>query len=88
MKVAEETASVPSVRSLEESPIVTSSVGSESRTIAKVAAPDGSEVDPLIALTVIPAVSSSVFVTDTSPAFRPSYAGSVEFAAAVMIEYA
>ena len=52
-----------------EMPMVTSAVGSESRTTVKVAVAPASVVLPLMAVTVIPAVSLSVLVTETSAAF-------------------
>ena len=58
---------VPSVVSLEESPIVTSAVGSLSRTTVNWDVPLPSVVTrPDAGVTVTPAVSSSVFVTETS----------------------
>ncbi len=66
---------VPSVVSLEESAIVTFAVGSLSRTTVKVSVPPASVVtSPLVGETVIPATlaSLSVFVAETSIAFKPS----------------
>ena len=62
---------VPSVVSPDEMPMVTSAVGWLFKTTVNVAVPPASVVFPLIAETVMPAVSLSVFVTDTSAAFRP-----------------
>ncbi len=66
---------VPSVVSLEEIAIVTFAVGWLSRTTVKVSVPPASVVtSPLVGETVIPAAlaSSSVFVAETSVAFKPS----------------
>ena len=57
---------VPSPVSVEESPTVTFATGSDVNTIVNVAFPPPSVVSPDIALTVIPAVSSSTFTTVTS----------------------
>ena len=82
-------ATVPSVRSLDESPIVTFAVGWLSRTTVKAAVPPPSVVvKPDVGITVIPAVSSSVFVTPTSDAFIPLKLPSVLVAAAVTMVYA
>ena len=55
---------VPSVRSELARPIVTSAAGMLFRTTVKFALPPASVVtSPLVGLTVIPAVSSSVLVT-------------------------
>ena len=63
---------VPSVTSFEIKPIVTSAVGCEVRTTVKVAVPPASlVVSPDVGVTVMPAVSLSRLVTDTSDAFRP-----------------
>ncbi len=63
---------MPSVVSLDDRPIVTFAVGWVFSTIVKVAVPPASVVTkPLVGLTVIPAVSLSVLVTDTSAAFKP-----------------
>ncbi len=65
-------ATVPSAVLSEESAIVTSAVGSVLSTTVKVAVPPASVVlNPDVGVTVIPAVSSSVFSTDTSAAFIP-----------------
>ena len=58
VNVTDAGATVPSVVSSEESAIVTSAVGSVFSTTVKVAVPPDSVVSPLIAETVIPAVSS------------------------------
>ena len=72
VKVREAGATVPSVRSLEESPIVTFAVGWVSSTTVKVAVPpDSVVVRPDVGATVNPAVSLSVFVTATSAALKP-----------------
>src|SRR5258706_13123220 len=64
-------ATVPSVRALDDNPIVTFTKGWLVRTIVNVAVPPASVVvSPDVGLTVIPATSLSVFVTDTSYAFR------------------
>ena len=86
VKVTEAGETAPSLVSEEVTEIVTSSLGSESRTIVKVACVPVSLVFPLIALTDTPLVSSSVFVTDTSFGFWPLYAGSADVAGAVTIE--
>ena len=57
---------VPSEASPELKSIITFAAGSELRTIVNVAIVPLSVVFPLIAETVIPAISSSVFVTETS----------------------
>ena len=58
--------------------IVTSAVGWEFRTTVKVAVPPASVVvRPEVGLTVMPAVSLSMLVTETSAALRPSYSGIV-----------
>ena len=72
MKVRLAGETVPSPVSLEESPIVTSAVGWLVEPTVNVAVPPASVVvRPEVGLTAIPAVSSSVLVTDTSAAFRP-----------------
>jgi hypothetical protein len=64
-------ATVPSLASLELRPIVTSAVGWVFSAIANVAVPPDSVVTkPVVGLTVMPAVSLSVLVTETSAAFR------------------
>jgi len=64
---------VPSVVSVELSPIVTSAVGWAFNTTVNVAVPPASVVtSPDVGTTVIPAVSSLVLVTETSLAFRPA----------------
>ena len=63
---------VPSDVLLELSAIVTSAVGCEFSTIVKVAVPPPSVVvRPKVGLTVMPAVSLSMLITDTSSGFRP-----------------
>ena len=57
---------------LELSPIVTSAVGCEFRTTVNVAVPPASVVvSPDVGVTVMPAVSLSVLVTETSLALSP-----------------
>src|SRR5437867_679030 len=64
-------ATVPSVRSLDDNPIITFAEGWVFRTTVNVAVPpDSVVVSPEVGFTVIPATSLSVFVTDTSDAFR------------------
>jgi len=64
---------VPSLVSSDDRPIVTSAVGWVFRTIVNVAQSPASVVTkPAVGFTVIPAVSLSVLITDTSVAFRPS----------------
>ena len=62
---------VPSPVSSELIPIITSEVGSESNTMVKVAVEPSSAVLLLIGETVIPASSSSSFITITSFGFIP-----------------
>ena len=63
---------VPSDVSLELSPIVTFAVGCAVRTMVNVAVPPASVVvRPKVGLTVMPAVSLSMLITDTSSGFRP-----------------
>ena len=63
---------VPSVVSLELSPMVTSAVGWVFSTTVKVAVPPASVVvRPDVGVTVMPAVSLSVLVTATSAALTP-----------------
>src|SRR5258706_360530 len=89
VNVSEAGATVPSVRSLDDSPIVTFAVGWLFRTTVNVAAPPASVVvSPDVGFTVIPATSLSVFVPDTSLAFNLFYAASVLDAGAVTILYA
>ena len=65
-------AAVPSPGSLELSAIVTLAVGCVFSTTVNVAVPPASLVTrPEVGVTVIPAVSLSVFVTETSAGFRP-----------------
>ena len=66
VKTAEVGATVPSLVSSDDRAIVTSSSGSESRAIVKVAWSPASLVLPLIALTLIPAVSLFSVVTETT----------------------
>src|SRR5258708_9264690 len=64
-------ATVPSVRSFDDNPIVTFAVGWLVRTTVNVAVPPASVVvSPDVGVTVIPATSLSVLATDTSAAFR------------------
>src|SRR5262249_40380078 len=82
-------ATVPSVRSLEDRPIVTLAAGWLVSTTVNVAVPPASVVvSPDAGLTVIPAASLSVFVTATSAAFKLLEFGSVLVAGAVTIVYA
>src|SRR5689334_17347928 len=80
---------VPSAVLLEERPIVTLAVGWVLSRTVKVAvwpAPAASVVvSPEVGVTVIPAVSSSMLLTDTSAAFSPLYFASALVAAAVTI---
>ena len=63
---------VPSTVLLELRPIVTSAVGCEFSTTVKVAVPPASVVvRPEVGVTVMPAVSLSVLVTETSLALSP-----------------
>ena len=62
---------VPSPVSSELRPMVTFAVGSLSKTMVNVAVTPASVVFPLIADTVIPAISSSLLITTTSLAFIP-----------------
>ena len=72
MKVTLAALTVPSVVSFELKPIVTSAVGCEFSTIVNVAVPPASVVvRPDVGVTVMPAVSLSVLVTDTSLALSP-----------------
>ncbi len=65
-------ATVPSVRSLLESPTVTLAMGWVSRTTVNVAVPPASVVmRPDVGFTVTPATSLSVFVTETSDGLIP-----------------
>ena len=69
MKVTLAGLTVPSVVSFELTPIVTSAVGCEFSTTVNVAVPPASVVvRPDVGVTVMPAVSLSVLVTDTSVA--------------------
>ena len=71
MKVTELSEIVPSDVSVDESPMVTSAVGCEFRTMVKSSAPPASVVVPDSVLRVIPTASSSVLVTATSVGFTP-----------------
>ena len=72
VKVTLAALTVPSVGSFEIKPIVTSAVGCEFSTTVKVAVPPASVVvKPDVGVTVMPAVSLSVLVTDTSLALSP-----------------
>ena len=63
---------VPSVVSLELRPMVTSAVGCDVSTTVNVAVPPASVVvRPEVGVTVMPAASLSVLVTETSPVVRP-----------------
>ena len=63
---------VPSPVSLEDSPIVTSEIGSVfSFTVNDARPPASVVVGPLVGVTVTPATSSSMFVTDTSSGLIP-----------------
>ena len=73
VKVMEAGKTVPSEVSSEERPMVTSAAGWLSSTTSKVSVPPASVVTrPEVGLTVMPAVSSSVLVTETSAGSRPS----------------
>src|SRR6187399_1540341 len=88
VKVTLAALTVPSVGSFEIKPIVTSAVGCEFSTIANVAVPPASVVTrPVGGVTVMPAVSLSVLVTDTSLALSELYLPSLLAAGAVIIEY-
>ena len=72
VNVTEPGDTVPSLGSLELTLTVTFAVGCVSRTTVKVSKPPASVViKPLVGFTVIPAVSSSWFVTDTSDGLMP-----------------
>src|SRR5438477_379779 len=87
VKVTEEAETVPSAVLGEVSENVTLAVGLELRMIENVAVPPASVVArPIVGLTVMPGVSSSVLTAETSAGFKPLYFGSVLVAAAVMIE--
>src|SRR5438093_1100013 len=71
VNVSEAGATVPSVRSLDDSAIVTLAADWLRKANVHVAVPPASVgVSPDVGLPVIPATSSSVFVTDTSAAFK------------------
>ena len=72
VKVTLDTLIVPSVVSLELSPMVTSAVGCELSTTANVAVPPASVVvRPAVGLTMMPTVLLSMLVTETSAASIP-----------------
>jgi hypothetical protein len=72
VKVRLDGLTVPWVKSFELTPIVTSAAGCEVSTTVKLAVPPASlMVSPDVGVTVMPAVSLSRLVTDTSDAFRP-----------------
>ena len=71
MKVSKEGETVPSPVSELLTPIVTLAVGWLLSLTVNVAVPPASVVLPLMLLTVKPAVSSSVLVTETSFGFSP-----------------
>ena len=72
VNVTDDGATVPSAVFELLNPIVTFAVGWLVSTTVNVAVPPASVVvRPLVGLTVIPAASLSVLVTDTSPGFRP-----------------
>src|SRR2546422_1063295 len=74
VKVSDAGATVPSVRSELVNPTVTFAVGWLVRTTVNAAAPPASVVvNPEVGFTLIPATSLSLFVTDTSAAFRLLY---------------
>ena len=79
---------VPSVVSLETRPISTSAVGWLVSTTVKLAVlPASVVVSPAVGVTTVPAVSSSVFVSTTSPPWRLWYWRSPLIAAAVTMRY-
>src|SRR5437764_8777921 len=87
VKVSEEVETVPSAMLEEEIGTVTLAGGRESRTMVNVAAPAASVVvRPAVGVTVMPMLSSSKFVAETSAALRPLYFGSALVAGAVMME--
>ena len=86
VKVRLDGETVPSAVLLEVSPMVTLAVGWLVRTTVKVAVPPASVVvNPLVGVTVMPAASLSVLVTDTSDGFITLYLLSVLVACAVTI---
>src|SRR5438552_8276256 len=86
VKVSDAGATVPSVRSFDDNPIVTFAVGWLVRTIVNVAVPPASVgVRPDVGFTVIPATSLSVFVTDTSDAYSGCVSGRGLVLVAVMM---
>ncbi len=77
---------IPSAVLLELRPMVTLAVGRVFNLMVKVAVPPASVVvNPDIGLTVMPAVSLSVLVTDTSLGFNPLYLVSVLVATPVIM---
>ena len=79
-------ATVPSVASLLESPIVTLAVGWLVSTSVNVAWPPASVVtSPEVGVTVIPEASLSRLLTVTLGGLMPLYAGSLLTAAAVVM---
>ena len=72
VKVRVDGLTVPSVTSFELRPIVTSAVGCDRSTTAKVVVPAPSVViRPVIGVTMMPAVSPSALVTATSMGSSP-----------------
>ena len=72
MNVTLDGLTVPSATFELERPIETFAVGWDVSTMVNVAVPPASVVvSPLVGVTVNPAASLSVFVTDTSAGFRP-----------------
>src|SRR5437762_588303 len=87
VKVTEGGETVPSAVLVEVSENEMLAVGRELSTTENVAVPPASVVvRPEVGLTVIPRVSSSALVAETSAGLRPLYAGSALVAAAVTIE--
>src|SRR5436190_462727 len=71
VNVSEDGATVPSVRSLDDNPIVTFAAGWVVKTTVNVAVPPASVVvSPAVGFTVIPATSLSVFASGPSDALR------------------
>ena len=72
VKITDDVETEPSVTLEEEIPIVTLAVGWEVSTMVKLSVPPASVVIlPLVGLTVIPATSLSILVTDTSEGLNP-----------------
>ena len=72
VKVNDEAETDPSVASEEEIPMETLAVGWEVSPMVKLSVLPASVVTlPLVGVTVIPATSLSIFVTDTSEGFNP-----------------